>query len=113
MKTENLKHKEERGQTFLEYTLLFGIVVAIIVGLSPLMKRGIQATVKSVADQIGLQQCAEQKGGKEGKVDYAFTDAKMRKQKTRIERVGNIMYLYDDETSAGIEQLINSGYTAD
>lgn len=113
MNAQNLKYKEEGGQTFLEYTLLFGIVVAIIVALSPLMKRGVQAAVKSVADQVGIQQCAEQKGGEDGKIDYVFTQAKMRKQKTLIERVGNIMYQYDDETSTSIEQLVNSGFTRD
>jgi len=112
MKFKNLKYREERGQTFVEYTLLFGIVVAIIVALSPLMRRGIQATVKSVADQVGIQQDAEQKGGDSGKIDLAYTEGRAKKKKTRIERVGKIQYQYDDDTRSSVTQLINSGYTS-
>jgi len=109
------EHKkiEQQAQTFLEYTLLFGIVVALIIGLSPLMKRGIQASVRSVADQMGLQQCAEQTGGKKGKVEYVNTRMQNSKEKTRLERVGgNLTYQYDDVLSIGTEQLVNSGFSS-
>jgi hypothetical protein len=112
MEYKELKYKErQKAQTFLEYVLLFSIVVGIVIALSPLMKRGIQATVKSVADQIGLQQCAEQKGGEDGKIDLVDTRADVRKKKTRIERVGNLMYQYDDATIVASQQLTNSGFT--
>ncbi len=112
MKNRRLKYREEqRAQTFLEYALLFGIIVTIAMVLAPLIKRGIQSNVKFVADQVGLQQCAEQQGGLKGKVDSVKTYAQQKTQKTRIERVGNLTYQYDDETSFGTTQLINSGFT--
>ena len=48
------------GQTFVEYTLLIGVSITILVVLTPMIKRGTQAMVKVVSDQVGVQQNAEQ-----------------------------------------------------
>lgn len=43
------------GQTFVEYTLLVGVSIGILVALTPMIKRGSQAMVKVVADELGVQ----------------------------------------------------------
>ena len=48
------------GQTIVEYTFLIGIVIAIVVAMSPMVKRSSQAMVKVVADEVGLQRESEQ-----------------------------------------------------
>ena len=49
-----------QAQIFLEYTIISGIVIMILLSMNTMIKRGIQGMVKSVADQIGLQINAEQ-----------------------------------------------------
>ena len=48
------------GQSFLEYTILIGIVVTVLLMMNTYMKRGIQAMIKATADQVGNQAQAEQ-----------------------------------------------------
>lgn len=45
-----------RGQAIAEYAILFGIVTMAILGMQVYAKRGLQASVKQFADQIGPQQ---------------------------------------------------------
>lgn len=49
------------GQTLVEYTLLLGIVIAVLVVLTPMIKMATQGMVKVVADEVGYQQNSEQK----------------------------------------------------
>lgn len=48
------------AQMFVEYAIVCGIVVMILISMNVLIKRGIQGMVKSVADQIGNQANADQ-----------------------------------------------------
>ena len=41
-----------RGQTILEYLMIFAVVSAAILGMQVYAKRGIQATMKTAADQM-------------------------------------------------------------
>ncbi len=52
------------AQSILDFALLFGIVVSLLVVIGPYIRRGIQGMVRTVADQIGDQQGAEQHVGK-------------------------------------------------
>jgi hypothetical protein len=53
------ERKNSRGQSIAEYVLVFGVVLAAIYGMSVYMRRGIQGTIKTVADEIGGQSDAE------------------------------------------------------
>ncbi len=54
------------GQAILEYVLLFGVVAAAIIGMQVFGKRGIQATLKTAADDMspfaGLPEKAQLEG---------------------------------------------------
>ncbi|MBF0511591.1 MAG: hypothetical protein HQL13_04590 [Candidatus Omnitrophica bacterium] len=51
---------QQRGQTILEYTIIVGIVVAVLAYMGTGIKRGVQSIVKVTADQIGNQSNADQ-----------------------------------------------------
>ena len=72
------------GQTFVEYTLMIGVSIAILLALVPMIKRGTQGMVKVVADELGVQQNAEQKndgsGGLMTSVVTAMSDRGKRRQ---------------------------------
>ncbi len=50
-----------RGQTILEYTLIAGIITAVLYYMGTGIKRGVQSMVKVAADQVGNQQEADQR----------------------------------------------------
>ena len=47
--------RSQRGQSVLEYALLLGVVIAVIVALQLYFKRGLQGRWKEASDQIGEQ----------------------------------------------------------
>ncbi len=55
-----------KGQTFVEYTLLIGVSIGILVALTPMIKRGSQAMVKVVADELGAQRNSEEQDTSNG-----------------------------------------------
>ncbi len=55
--------QNSNGQTVVEYSLLIGIVIAVLLTLTPMVKRSTQGVVKIVADEVGYQNNAEQKAG--------------------------------------------------
>ena len=66
-------YKRQQGQTFIEYSLMLGILVSVLIVMTPMMRRGIQGMVKVVADQVGTQQNAEQQGGRFGQLINSTT----------------------------------------
>ena len=56
------------GQAIVEYAILIGVITAAIVGMQTYAKRGIQATVKLAADQIGSQR----QGGQDISAEVEF-----------------------------------------
>ena len=45
----------QQGQALAEYVLILGAVMAAVTGISVYAKRGLQASIKGMADQIGSQ----------------------------------------------------------
>lgn len=52
--------RRRRAQSLAEYSMLTSIIVAAIVVVYPLVKRGHQSLIKVVSDQVGSQREAEQ-----------------------------------------------------
>ena len=50
-----MKGKKNKGQTTLEYTVLFIIVVGVLIAMQQYMKRGIQGRWKESIDGMGEQ----------------------------------------------------------
>ena len=90
------RYKLRKAQTFAEYVLLLGIVSAIYVAMTPLLRRGIQAMVKGVADQIGNQVNADDGITKDSQSIYANSLAMSDERKTLLEWQGDIGTVYND-----------------
>ena len=103
---------KKSAQTFIEYTLLFGILISLLIAMTPLMKRGIQGMIKVVADQVGTQQNADQPGGKSGQLDNAYIVTRVDSEKNVRERLGDTTYDFIKEDVA-TESTISSnvGFT--
>lgn len=50
----------KKGQSIIEYTVILGLVVAGLMTMQAYIKRGIQATIKVAADELGRQEDAEE-----------------------------------------------------
>jgi len=62
------------SQSIIEYVLVIGVVMAVLIGMQAYMKRGIQGVIKTVADQVGQQSKAEDTDPFKGvKTDSNFT----------------------------------------
>ena len=84
-----------QGQTFLEYSILIGIVVAFMVSMSPMLKRGVQGMIKVVADEVGNQVNAEQSAGIHGYLEEQYSSTQVNQVKRRREEMGEVGYIYD------------------
>jgi Flp pilus assembly pilin Flp len=106
------RRKTKRAQTFVEYTLLLGIVISVLVAMTPWVRRGVQAMVKIVADQVGNQQGAEQMGGESGHLVGTYALTQLDREKVTSERLGIRAYEYiKDETTTMSNLLVNLGFT--
>ncbi len=47
--------KSLSGQSVIEYVLVIGVVIMVLMGMSNYMRRGIEGVVKDMSDQIGNQ----------------------------------------------------------
>ncbi len=88
---------------------MISLVTAVMVAMSTMVRRSTQSMVKSVADQIGFQQNAEQEGGTSGHL--VNMTARMRRDQRRgiLDRLGNVTYAYDDRDFGEIFVLTNLG----
>jgi len=88
--------KLKRAQTFMEYTLLIGVVVAIGSAMTPLLQRGVQAMVKGVADQIGNQINADEGQTRDSRTVYTNSSVDAAKETRLREWAGDITSEHDD-----------------
>jgi hypothetical protein len=54
------RKKNTKAQSISEYVVFIGIVTIALLGMQVYMKRGIQAVIKTSADEVGNQQDAEE-----------------------------------------------------
>ena len=88
----------KKGQTFVEYTIVIGVVILIIFAMGPMMKRGIQSLIKTVADEIGIQRNADQRldGGSYLASSEGSTNSTVDKQIGGTS--GTTVYFFNDTT---------------
>jgi len=107
-----LRQKRKKGQTFIEYTLLIAIILAVLSAATPMIRRGIQGMIKVVADQVGRQQNAEQTAGNSGYLISQFTAGRGEQTKRVLERVGTTNYVFGGRgTNMSTETITNLGFT--
>ena len=103
--------RRENAQTFLEYSLLIGIVVAVLMAMAPMLRRSTQAMIKVVSDQVGDQVNSEQEGGDQGHLDSANTITRVDRQISTIDRLGTRRIDYDkDSTFTDSSVIVNQGF---
>lgn len=100
----------KNGQTILEYSVLLGIVVVVMITMSPLVKRAIQSMVKLTADQIGNQVNSEQITDEEtGFLEFSSAKVESVSNRQINEVFGDITYNFQEETKTKEESLSNLG----
>ena len=99
------------GQSVAEYSLIVGIVVAVFMVLSPMVKRSTQAMVKIVADEVGIQRNAEQnsEAGLVSSLTNTAVDQQRRREEWRAGTVHSVQATYEDQTSTNALTHSNLG----
>ncbi len=106
--------RKNNAQVTLEYVVLISIVAGVIVVMTVFLKRGIQAVVKVTADQIGLQNEAEQKKEEtKGYLVNSYTAMRQHQEKEVVEYPGSsatvLEYRYNDRTATRTTTFTNLG----
>ncbi len=103
-----------KAQSILDYSILFTIVTLTLFSIGPYIKRGIQAHIKTVADQIGTQRGAEQGANLElgqGYLISAYTNSQAQSGKGQDDFVGTFRYMTTDWAASQSNSQSNLGVT--
>ena len=101
----------KKGQAILEYALILGVIVLIMFTMGPMLKRGTQSLIKLVADQVGVQNNAEQRFDESGHLEASYTATRGFMDKQAQDFVGTTSYIFDDSTTTQTGALMNLGFT--
>ena len=101
----------KKAQSILEYTILLGVIVIVMFAMGPMLKRGLQSLIKVVADQVGVQQNAEQKFDDTGHLEAAYISTRGSMDKQTHDFIGTTSYIFNDLTTTQSNALINLGFT--
>ena len=100
-----------RAQIFLEYAIICGVSIMVLISMNAMIKRGIQGMIKSVADQIGNQDDAEQQFEDSVYLESQYTSTRSSMDKTTTETMGVTNYIYDDTVTTNTIAATNLGFT--
>lgn len=101
----------KRAQTLTEYSTVIGIVTAVLLAMTPMIRRSVQSMIKLTAGQVGVQENAEQKFDDSGYLDYSYTTTRSSTDKTTDHTNVLINHTYDDWTMSSTNMFINLGFT--
>jgi hypothetical protein len=101
--------KLKAAQTVLEYVLMISAVTASMIAMSTMVKRNAQGMVKMVADQVGVQQDAEQIDVESGYLDSMTIRKNIRDARRVQDRLGTVTYTHDGRTETQTTVLTNMG----
>ena len=101
----------KKGQSILEYTIVLGVIVIIMFTMGPMLKRGTQSLIKLVADQVGVQNNADQRFDESGHLEASYAATRGSMDKQTLDFVGSTTYVFNDLTSTQSNALINLGFT--
>lgn len=106
------RHNKIKAQTFLEYILLFGLVVSVMVALSTMLRRPVQSVVHLVADQVGNQKLSDQSNALSGHLDRTSARTGVDRVFRTRESGGVITYeTVREDVSVETDVLVNVGFT--
>ncbi|GEM_PF-4663835 len=104
-----LLRRGRQAQSLIEYSMVIGIVVAILVAMQPLIKRSTQGMIKLVADQIGIQNQSDQPFDSSSylNITYSTTRTTLFEERTEHNTMAN--YIYSDISVTHSTQVMNLG----
>lgn len=102
--------KINKGQSLVEYTAVVGIVIVVFITMNPMIKRGIQGMIRTVADQVGNQEDAEQRFN-ESYLNRSTTEMAVSSSKITQQRLTNLTTTYDESVTTSSDALLNLGFT--
>jgi len=107
--------QDQNGQTLIEYTLLMGIILTVIIAMQPMIKRAAQGMIKVTADQIGNQQEADQRAfyntWTKGHMEQALVSTRAVIDTQTVEFLGLTNRIYGDSTRTDSAQQSNLGFS--
>ena len=101
----------EKGQSLIEYTIVLGLVIAVLMAMGVMFKRSAQGMIKVVADQVGRQQNADQDFSQGQYLVSSETDTEAHQSRRTQELLGSTTYLYGDTATRRTATLLNLGFT--
>jgi hypothetical protein len=99
------------GQVFVEYTMILAVLVLVMFGMGPMFQRGLQSLIRLVADQVGVQENAEQKFDESGHIESTYISTRSTTNKRTLDFVGTTNYVLSDAVEMTSDALINLGFT--
>jgi len=103
----------QKGQSLVEYTIVLGLVVAVLMAIGVLFKRSAQGMIKVMADQVGRQENADQDFSQDQYMVSSYTGGTVYQSKTTQELLGSTTYIYRDTSRRYSDTLLNLGFTED
>lgn len=100
---------KNNAQTILEYTMVISLVVAVLVTMGTMFRRGLSGTVKTVVDQIGVQEKGEQVFDDSGHLIGTNTMSNSFSHDRTRELLGEIEYFYNAQTNSESKTSVNLG----
>lgn len=65
-----------QAQSLIEYTTVIAVIVAIGFAMTPFLLRGTQGMIRTVADQVGIQERGDQVFNSQGVMESAYTSVR-------------------------------------
>lgn len=101
----------KRGQTLTEYSTVIGIITAVLLAMTPMVRRSVQSMIKITADQVGIQKNSEQQFDDSGYLEHSYTTARSSTDQMTTSTNVEIKHHYDDWTMASTNMFTNLGFT--
>ncbi len=103
-----------RAQSFLEYSMVIGLVVAILIAMTPFIRRTLQGMVRLTADQIGNQTDSDQIFNEQTRGYLQSSYSSTRSNLTKDAFLNNEVreYIYDDSIETDSNAMTDLGTIA-
>ena len=102
------------GQTFIEYSIVLGLIAVVVIAMRPMIQRPIQYFIKLTADQIGVQADSDQRFDDTGHLVESEDIVRVTRDIERNEKVNGIIETIIGETTDSDRYVfINLGITED
>ena len=99
----------------IEYVIVVGVIALVMFAMNPMIKRSAQGMIKSMADQIGTQENAEQDfSPTTSHLESSYSSTRAIIEKQRLEQPGGIItYVFNEETRIDSSTYTNLGFRPD